>query len=574
MRSIRIWILVAMCILFISSIVTSLTIPSDNRPDVPDEVLDLFRPGTTTGGVAGTSGIRGAEGASSTGGGGGEKERPPIVLSEGDFVQIKKEIILPSDNGYLVGDTIGVYVEVLCKRNMNKVCIKEFAKNDIDILNISKYCYKLKTAEEIIEYEGRINKEYFEDIDSGNELKNGESKIHENDKFPIKLDGSICIFDKKNRFNYKDNLTKFLKEFLSIPFADNVNATLNTAEDILNLYNMSNSSQNISIYLDKKREHAILRFENTTYKFFVKCNDINCPSGESIPLSDDLCAISLLAKRIITNLSIYTIQKDFDIEINEPRANDRYVYWYYIKLDKPGNYEFSTIALTSYGNVRDIPDICISEKIRVSNPSPVVNIRLNKIHFLKNEEFNITYEIKYKCHNTINNIISVNFLNFTSYYSFLNKSSHDGIEHNFPIIPLGLDKKKGTNITRRLKYGDAGEYYLPVITINGEDFPFQNERVFVDTRFERYAQLVTLILGIIGFFMKDLIFPLRKSNEKDNGDPKSKQLSGNSSKPDQAVSDSDAMINAKKIILIILAIIFIIIVYWFMIDKPFLYYFP
>jgi hypothetical protein len=216
----------------------------------------------------------------------------------------------------------------------------------------------------------------------------------------------------------------------------------------------------------------------------------------------------------IFNLSVYDLQNDFDIEIVNPRINERYAYWYFVKFKNPGNFKSTTTVLTSYdGGVRNVPDIESSLPIKIKNPSPDVNIRLNKLHLLKNEQFDIVYEIRYPIRPNSARKVNINFPQLNDYYSFVNKTNNTEFE-NDKSIPIRLDDTNSANISKTIKYKDSGEYYLPGITINGERFPFQKETLIVDTRFERYAQFVTLLSGIIAFFFKDFIFPQEKKKNK------------------------------------------------------------
>lgn len=557
-------------------IATSLTIPSDrNKPEVSEEVRDLLKSGVTTGDTT--------EGTVSEGGGRGGIENPPVVLSVGDLVQIKKEIIPTSDNGYIVEDVVGVFIEVLCKQNLDEIHIKEFIENGPNIINISSNCYRLLTADEISDYEGGFNRGYFDNYKREDKSEIGNNGIHDNDLNSIKTYGSKCIYDLKNNINYQNNLVRFLREDLKITWAENASTNLNGSR--LNVYNKSNNLQNITIILDNKKEYATLKLANIRYKFLVKCEDINCPSGEPITLADELKVVDLYSKQKLINLSIYTLKDDFDIYIKNARANERYAYWYYVRLNRPGNYDSSTIALISYGGTRNIPYIDASIKIKVANSLPNVNIRFNKLHILKNEDFDVTYEIKYARYSINNNTIVYNFPNLNDYYTFVNKTSNDG---EVLITPNStkLNQKNEAKINKRIKYLDSGEYYPPGITLNGEYFPFGKEKVYVETRFEKYVQLVTLIFGIITFFLKDKIFPSGNPNEINKKDPRNNRLSGRNWKNHPIyLSVKDFKTAIHLIVLkveryfgyapmninlyqLILALAFIIIIIWFILDRP------
>jgi hypothetical protein len=546
---------------------TSLTIPSDkNKPDVSEEVFDMLQSGVPTTTTTATAVppisrpsktvIVGAKAAA--------------VLSEGDIAQIKKKIIPLNDDGYLVGDAIGIYVEVVCKHNLAQMRIKEFVENELNIINTSENCYKLVSADEISGYDGGLNVQYFND----NDLKEGfdadEKGIHE---IPIDLKGSNRIFDLKNN-SYQYNLTRLLSDRFGVNWAENASASFSENQNILKIYNnKTNIYDNITIYLDKDRKHGILHFETKTCNFFVDCNAYHCPSGELVDMRDECGAIGQYAKENITNLSIYTLKNDFDIVLKNPRANQRYAYWYYVLLNEPGIFDSSTILFSSYNDIRDVPDVENSVKIIVSKPRPTVNVRLNKLHVLRNETFNITYDIKYARHPGYDRIIPVGIPSLHDYYCILNENGDR--ENNHCSFPLTLGENNEVSKTKTLKYFDVGEYYLPGITIDGEYFPFQDEKIYVESRFERYAQFVTLLMGIVTFIfkdmIKDLIFP--SEDMKESGKTKDGYKKALTPIPGEIRRTNKNVINeiVKKIVNFLpvaAPIAIIIIIYWFISDKP------
>jgi hypothetical protein len=535
MRSICISILAAISIILFSSTAASLTIPSDkNKPAVSEEVRELFQ-GMDRATVAKAQ-VSEVSGGGKASRGDRDKDRPAIV---GDLVQIKKEIIPSTDNGYLVGDSVGVFVEILCKQNLDSISIKEFVDNDLNMINVSQYCYRLKTSDEISDYGSGFNKEYFKDGHS----KREEDKIHPDDMKRLTIGGSNCIYDKGSNISYRDNLINFLSDDLGISWAKNARTDLRG--NALIIADISNNSDNITLSIDEKKEYALLKFKNNIYKFFVKCESVHCPVKTYIDLDDEMNATERYALEKILNLTVYYLQNDFDIKIINPRMNERYTYWYFIKLNKPGNFDSNTAVLTSYGGVRNVPDVESSLKIKVSDPSPEVNIRLNKLNLLKKEKFNLIYEIKYPTRPNFNNTINVNFPRLNDYYSFINITHPNELEHDL-LVPYKLDEENHVSIPKKVIYNDSGEYYLPEIMINGVLFPFQKDKVFIDTRFERYAQFITLIFAVAAFFFKDFFFP-----------PK-----------DVKDAQCEIMKSARSVLIILSLISFVILVFWFLLDTP------
>jgi hypothetical protein len=538
----------------------SLTIPSDkNKPDVSEEVFDMLQSGTPTTTTTTTTTAPPISRSSKTV---IVDAKAGSVLSEGDLALIKKKIIPLNDDGYLVGDAIGIYVEVVCKHNLAQMWIKEFVENELNIINTSEYCYKLVSADEISGYDGGLNVQYFNDNDLNGGFEADEKGIDEIDRNPMNLKGSNRIFDLKNN-SCQYNLNRFLSDRFGVIWAENASASFSKNQNILRIYNKTNAYDNITVYLDKDRKHGILNFENKNYKFFVDCNAYHCPSGEPVDMRDDCGAIGQYSEENITNLSIYTLKNDFDIVLKNPRANERYAYWYYVLLNEPGTFDSSTILFSSYNNVRDVPDVETSAKIIVSKPRPTVNIRLNKLHILRNETFNITYEIKYARHPGYDRNISASIPSLHDYYCLLNENGDR--ENNHCSFPLTLSENNEASKTKTLKYFDIGEYYLPGITIDGEYFPFQDEKIYVESRFERYAQFVTLLMGIITFIfrdmIKDLIFP-------PNGYKKAlTPIPGGVRRTNKNVL-IDIINKIVKFLPIAAPILIIIIIYWFISDKP------
>jgi hypothetical protein len=455
--------------------ISSITIPSDRNIPTVSTGVERFA-------ISGPSSQK-IESIMTSGGGieGGGiiTERTLYLPSKEDPIQIKKTVIPNGDNGYHAGDIVGVFVEA---KNMGQVlkhvAIKEFVDGDGDIINISKNCYILDTLDEISDYESRMNKDYYSDLDDGSGNCNGS--IHYIDLLDIQMGNGDYLFDLINFKNYKNNIYKFTCKNFGTQW---LNLTINKTKDAQSICikESFNSSKEINITLDRKREYAKFKLDNITYK--CKFNNGN----------------------------IYKLKNDFGININELGSKQRLAYWYYVKLNKPGDFDFSTIARYWINEISDFRDIDSSSKIKVTNPMPNVNTDINKLHLLNNEKIRLSYNITY-LNRPIDNIVKIE-LKKKSYYTILEQSGP-----NYYTYPRDFSMGKYLDKTIEISYPNDGEYFLPEIIIDGINYPFTNEKVLVETKAQKNANLVAIIIGIILFLLGDLVVRYRMKNGRgENG---------------------------------------------------------
>ncbi len=426
----------------------SITIPSDkNIPNVPKDLKDFVYTGVSDNPKSvGYSNGKNTEG------------KTQYIQIPENPIEISRSII-PSKEEYHPGDILAIYVEI---KNMGKelehINIKEFVDDDLEIINTSNNAYILDTLDEISDYKSKINKLYYIDIN----CEENDNTDH-SDILNIKMDCKDYLFNwtysRANHCVIRD----VLKEKMDLDWS---NITIDRLKDGENIcIRNNNSSEKLNMVFDKKMNYAKLEYNNLVYK--IKVN----------------------------STAAFQLSNEFDIEIDNLDGKDRVVYWYYVKLRKPGDFHASTIFRYWVKQNSNFLDVDKFSEIKIIRPKPNVDIDINRINLLKNEdEVNITYKITYD-DRPIDNIINVDFIDKSTY----NEIKQYG---NNSFIYL-RDFNVGKPITKTIKisYPFEGEYYPPEIIINGDVYPFTKEKIIVETRFGKYANLVALILAIVLFFI-------------------------------------------------------------------------
>ena len=456
-RTIGLAILILISIYAATMIADSITIPSDkNMPNVPKDLQEF---------VYSTPSI----GSKAPDYSGKSPERTTEYIQVPESPIIITKSIIPMSENYHPGDIVAILVEV---KNMGielkNINIKEYVSKGLSIINTSKNAYILKDLDEIVDYKCGSNKCYYFDIE------NRSQKCDSTDSLDIEMDIGAYLFNQNNSKHNLNELSKFLNNNFDINWTD---VTIYKSKDmkILHIRNNQNLSREINVIFDEKKQYAKIEFNNITYKF--RTNSKN----------------------------IYKLANNFDIHIDKIERKDRVAYWYYARLDEIGDFDAVTILRYWVEENSHFLDVDKSLTIKSSKPAVNVDVDINRLNLLKNEDsVNITYKITYMGR-PIGNMAKLDFNR---------KSSYTEIERYGPDIYLyPKDIRVGEPFTKTIKisYPCEGEYFSPEIIINGDVYPFTKEKILVETRFGKYANLVALIMAIVLFFIGDLSVKLNDS---------------------------------------------------------------
>jgi hypothetical protein len=519
--------------------VNGITIPSDrNKPMIPKEIQKFVTENIPIKEAAPQSN----EVVKS------ERESPPEmpVQLASDPIQIKKFAIPLDSNYYQVGDDIGVFVEIRCKaQGLNSIKVKEFVSDNLNIINCSTYCYRLVSQEEIRDYMSRSNKEYFKSFYYDSKINN--EKVHWSDRYYINMKPGYRILSWNNFSNdtSKKSMENFLKDIINIPWGSHAEykyLSSSPKNRSLYIYNSNNASEKINLIFDASGKNAILQQNDLSY--ILKAD----------------------------SESLYGLNNEFDISIDKPRANERYVYWYFIESNKPGFYDSMTTIMSSGRAARDYLDVDFPIPINISYPKPEVSVGLKKLNLLRNEEVDIEYEIKFKEIQT-NITKRIEFSPISQFYVFIPKNTtySYGNQLSFNLSMVNISNP----IDRTIKYPNDGEYNLPPIRIDGELYPFQTYSVIVETRFEKYGALIGLIFMLITFLMKDILNGIVFPSGKSKGST-SRSLPWSGIDDQLALNDARPSIGKELIktfknnfrALVVLMIFIILPIYWIIFDQP------
>jgi hypothetical protein len=517
--------------------VNGITIPSDrNKPTIPKEIQQFVTDEVQVPPIpAFPKSIEHEE---------IEREHPAevVIPLASDPVQIRK-FLFPLNTNYYAGDAIGVFVEIKCKiKQLNQLKVKEFVSEDLNIINCSKYCYRLVTQEEMRDYISRSNEEYFKDFYLDSKINN--DKVHWNDRYYIDVKSGRRVLTWNNSLDYNidNDLKAYLRNIINIPWSENARYSyLSQSREnrSICIYNDTNKSECLHLIMDKSGRNAILQYNKLSYIFKADSE------------------------------SLYGLNNQFDILIGEPRANERYVYWYFIKPNKPGYYDSITTIMSSGNSVRDYLDMDFDLPINISYPKPDVEIGLRKLKLLRNEELDLQYEIKYD-RDQNNSNKKIEFYKRLQFYDLILKNTNYSYGNKYIFNRRLINKSNLIDI--KIKYPNEGIYNLPSITIDGEEYPFQAYTVIVDTRFERYGALIGFILAsitfLLGFYSKSNK-SIRSGSRLYRSNMITTSFSRNANSP--LYRRVWKYITNNKILVValfLLIIIILIFIYWFIEDQP------
>jgi|WetSurMetagenome_2_1015567.scaffolds.fasta_scaffold07562_6 hypothetical protein len=471
-----------------------------------------------------------------------ETYKEPQMLSS-DSVSIdrdKREVI--NENGSRKKYEIDV--EIVCNNKINSLDINEILEKDLILIQRPIYAYKIGSFDDACSF-------ILNDFNCSGGRSSNLYKNKYNFEYPYKK--RLFKWEKAEdiRSGTSNNLYKYIKETLDLPWTDKENINIIKNDSTIFLY------YNESILVNKKNvfcKHRNVGYLNN-YHFF--CNgkgyDLNVKNvinkkspdvdaflkilRDNLSIANakkDLLDIAIKGDLICFNFTDYLIinrmkggsvilttrmgskydlievrQFDvddkkyiwtqifepgpaFDIQLGSFRTGEIIKYSYTVETKNYGKQRVATVVELNNNNfIKKI------DEINILDPSYALNISMDtknsKIH--TGDDMEIEYSIKQSRSNPTN--IAIDFEEDGKYFVFKDK-----YKYSFPIEEVIRDNK--ITIDRKLSYLSGGEYTFPGIIVNGVKYDFKERKVDVEDLFPQIMQAYTVIVMILGIIFGNI----------------------------------------------------------------------
>lgn len=441
-----------------------------------------------------------------TGGGGPSRTsaQPVItVTSERDPIKIVK-IVTPriKDGERRLGELAQVRVEIYSNQNEPvNLNIREFVDENIPVFRASANAYLLKGPDEISYY--KLG--FLEDLESGclNKTINRTSVI---------ICGLNCSIEKSrikkyNIFEKNHEYMRIKPPLLSWPLEKNSSLSqypyfMAYLKKLINLNNTTLSNMTINI----TRTGTISIQNNGNFGINISNNSSDpLDNGNAVLTYNGIVHHLLLVQNKTNNkiCDIYDTSNVIALDNINLEPDSLIVFWYNLMPYNPGVYDTETLA------VIDSPKRILSGHLEIEIEEDVpqfeVSRKFTSPRIFKWDELGIQYHIDYVGGGPRNQIKSVpiNFNNSSDFDYKLKKNEKLSYSEDF-------FKNHSVVINKTIKYKKQGEFTLPSIWINNKyiDFGELERTVIVDTPFERYFNLISLLFAgvifVLGVFIKDI----------------------------------------------------------------------
>lgn len=396
-------------------------------------------------------------------------------------IKIRKLFNPGNKTNYLLGDPIGVYVEVSStNKNLADINILEVIDDDLSVLSVSEDYGKISSLSEICDY--------YRDLNNDDYLE-AESCINE---------GFGCRFDSLNKtdisfnkneleyklliFNLSDNCSsselnaalKIIKDEFKIPWAMQGSASYNKSMTGIKI-NKINDLDFVDILFNNSTNNALVNISNQRFYRF------------KAELKDNVMTI---------NETEVALKFSFD----SLGRSDLFAYNYYIIPKKPGNFNIMTLV-RSYGR----SDIKYISTIEIKEPTPQFEITPRPRDLIITRSFGplyLAYDITYlggASEPDLNNV-KIKLENDGDYY---NCSFEDGIEN---ATTMNFTKYKTAHINTKVEFKNSGMMSIPGIYINDKLYSFRDVKIDVYTTTGRIASIITDFNFIVSAFIGLIFF--------------------------------------------------------------------
>ncbi|GEM_PF-2074918 len=472
-------------------------ITSFDQCDVCDGIIYQFDPQNTIKAIVNPE-------TSNSHSGGGEDQGvigASYPSSQGDIVTVKKIVMPPSKESYMLDKSLCVLVELKNNNRCNSCWYTIYNLNFSEILDD-----ELCLSNEDIYYS--LSGDLSEISNLYAHLYNSTDRCHLNltnifkQTYKCYVEPESYFLFRWNKSDVSGNLSKLHEQILTIlKDTYGVNWAEISPENITYTYN--NSSQCITFTSVEDKTVSILCNKNTS------TSELTIYDGRSYPLAYEDNGKSFTfydsTKIIKPNSSDHITLK----------PHERLFYLYYIIPKRSGVFYANTLLKSNENTIRPYIDYPLDIEIEQPIPEFDVSLELNTDQIFYNKHLLLKYDITYLSggHDQCKNICarSERVDTNTTYYSYLpdnnckyiilnNTSTHTQYIQTIPLI-----RKHTTEQAYFLiKYPRTGVFSVPGIWINGKHYDFEGTHITVDHPFSRYNVLffLSLVLTCLGLISK------------------------------------------------------------------------
>jgi hypothetical protein len=409
-------------------------------------------------------------------------------------IKIKKVFSPGNKTNYLLGDPIGVYVEISSTdEDLTDIAVLEVIDDELCVSNVSNGYGKISSIDAFCEYYRDLNSDAF---------LQSESCINKNSACRILPLNKSGVSLKKDEQEY--NLLNF-----------NMSNSPNRTE-FSNMLRVFNIDFNI-LFMEKNsyynKTYNKIRAEKVDDIDFVEITIGTDNNSAKVNINNDR-NYELKAQKAGNSIRINETEVALKFKIDRLLKRDTFIYKYYIKPKKPGI--FNTVTLVRSWGRSDTKSV---SSIDVKEPNPLFDIIPRPKDLIKirswplNQTFELVYDITYlggasepELHNT-----KIKLENDMDYYS----GSFDNGDF---IKTINFTKYKTEHIHTNIRFKENGLIPVPVIYINDKLYNFKDTSITVYGLFGWLASLINfynvLITMLIAFLVLMIVIASETTPEK------------------------------------------------------------
>jgi hypothetical protein len=422
----------------------------------------------------------------SSGGNAGER----ISSNMEDPIIITKSVFPSKEGDYLSGEKATIVVEIKnnkknrLKHNITSLGIWEIPDDDLGILpDSAKWAY----SNSILEL-SNIKMDILRGDPDEHEYLSKYSSCFNNTRWYLlgELNETKCMNSSQ-----KDKIVDYLYNYYDIDWLDKNDLIFNETANIFSIKNEEdetaeiaiNESGDTNLKISDGREYRLRSIAKNKSNYIYDVNNV----------------INFLATDIDPKGSI--------------------LFWYEIKPKKVGNFSTETIIKLYDSDYSNYPDISNLVPVVVMESNPVFEVHpmpnkakvysINDL-FGKRDVLDVIYDITYLggASQSVSNNIAIEFdKSKEGYFYFVDehRNRNDSLANKTSLKDYSrFNKYETQEILMHIAYPFPGIFKLPGVWINGIHYGFPDEKIEVDTWFQRNKDKIGWILGLLGFLIGSL----------------------------------------------------------------------
>lgn len=406
-----------------------------------------------------------------------------------DPIIIKKMVLPSKKEGYLLGETLRILVEIKnskhskFNKNMNGLNVLEVVDDDLGLINES-FGYS------IIEGLPDLAKQKLGLVES-NYLP--ETKLNRGIK-PSYIPKRTFLFNLSDDANISESLIYKLSSDFDLNWLE--------LDPLASKWSSNGSHDVYEIYSASERL-------NWLKLIFDRYND---PGFADLVLSDDR-VYKLRYSENGSNEEFYNENGVLVLYIDNLKPKESIIYWYDLKPKKSGIFDTESICRTYDSELSEWEDLSYPTSLEIKNPKLEFDVQVktdkSKLYSsgcfrpsLDPDSLKIIYDLTYigetsrsQCRNVLIELDKPS----EEYFHFVDEDFkiNDSLANSSSLCDYSnFDKYQTREIVRRIIFPNEGEYSIPGIWINGVHYTFGDKKILADSYVYRHMDYIFLIIAI------------------------------------------------------------------------------